>query len=742
MKRNDPKLIQSSPYGRPVRTRTIRYRHGLTALKAASGISTRFHGFCFFFLAFIVGLGSIVTDGLQPVWAADVLHPLPRKILAIYDANEGINANTSKIFENCQSVLNHLGMIVDYRDVNRPLPEQGEMVNYQGILTWFESDGVETPQAYLTWLAEQADHGMRLVVLGSIGFSEETLVPAFRKKARAIYTHLGLAHENDFTKQRPRLRYTSRDRSMVDFERPYPPVPMEYDRFVPLNDSVRVHLAMLRTDRTDRPESAVVTTSPGGGMVWGPHVLWREGGPPYRRQWYINPFAFFETAFDLATRPRPDATTLNGRRIAFSHIDGDAFAGISQVKTNALCAEIIRERILEHYSFPVTVSVIVGEIDPAAQGNDRRVDLARRIFALPNVEPASHAYSHPFYWDPDFDNSQAQYPSQYGMKIPGYEFDAPMEIDYSVRYITEELAPPGKPCRVFLWTGNCRPLAEHIKRCDRLNLFNMNGGDTVFDAFKDSYSGVAPLYRDVDGYYQFHIGQANENILTNLWEGPFYGYREIITTMVRTGTPRRIKPIDVYYHFYSGQYEASLNALISVYDWVVSQPIAPMFTSAYLQIARSWIDCRLQKNAAGDHFVISDYGQCLTLRFDTDDRVPDMARSRNVLGYVQEPQGLFVHLAPGETEAHIVLAAAGTNKQPYLQQASGWVRHFQTSPERIQFDFDGFGKGQVVLAGLAPHSRWHVHQQTAVGQGQVETDETGRLTLSNVMNGPVEIGRR
>ncbi len=711
-------------------------------------MSARLSWIKFFYIPLIVSLLWIAGQSNRAM-GADASGPAPvsRKILALYDANAEPSNNVTQIAEDCQTILNYLGLTIDYKDVNQPLPGPREMADYRGILTWFESDEIKSAHIYLKWLDNQLRRGLKLAILGSPGFLESDLPSELQSLAKDVYAYLGLTHTRDQTYQRPLLRYAQKDAGMVAFERDYPPIPLDYDGFFPLDDRVTVHLGLSRVDRSGAI-SAVISTGPGGGMAWGPYVLWREAPPTYRRQWYINPFAFFTRVFDLEKLPKPDPTTLNGRRIAFSHVDGDAFSGFTDVMKGGICADVIRERIFKQYPFPITVSVIVSEIDPDARGSEKLVAKAREIFKLPNIEPASHSYSHPYYWDPDYDNSQSKYPSQYGFKIPGYEFDPAMEIDYSVRYISDNLAPPGKPCRVFLWSGNCEPMAKHIKRCDDLGIFNINGRDTLFDAVSNSYTGVAPLFMNVGGRYQYTAGQVNENILTNLWTGPYYGFRKIIETMQRTGTPRRIKPIDIYYHFYSGQYPASVKALETVYDWTLAQPIAPMFTSDYIRIVKNWRGGRLFGDPTGRHWKVENYGDCLTLRFDTEEAVPDLENCENVLGYLKDSHGLFVHLAPGGSSARIALSqadntASANGVRPYLRQANGWVNNFRFTDDAIAFQFKGFGSGLVELAGVTPGSRWRQIGNAANASATVHSaDGRGILLLSNLATGLVEIERR
>lgn len=668
--------------------------------------------------------------------------PILRKVLVLYDSETSQDPIKNIAFECCQTVLNYYGVLADYRDVKqRPLPEPSKMSRYRGVITVFNSGKMRGPREYLTWLNRQFDAGKKVVVLNQLGgTAKSSQDPSLQKLINQVFHHMGLEYGGEYTSNKALIRYVYKDKKMVGFERKYPVFPPAYEKFTPHSTDVKIYLSIRRKDKKGST-SSVIVTSPTGGFAMKDYIFWQDPRT-FRKQWYLNPFLFFEEALGLKGLPIPDPTTLNGLRVAFSHIDGDAFGGLSRIDKKSLCAEMIRDEILKKYDFPVTVSVIAGEIDPKAVGNSRLVGIAKEIYKLPNVEPASHSYSHPFYWDPEYKHKD-WYDHQYGIKIPGYSHDPKKEIDYSMKYITEELAPPGKPCRVLLWSGNCEPTESDIARCDALGALNMNGGDTIFDNYNDSYSSVAPLYRKVGSRYQVFIGQVNENILTNLWKGPYYGYREIITTMKRTGSPRRIKPIDIYYHFYSGEYPASLKALQDVYEWVMKQTIAPVFSSDYIRMVLGFIKVRMKVEKPG-HYIIEDYGPCLTIRFDSEPKTPDLGQCQNVLGYVVEPQGLYVSLVPEKERAVIVLSNVGTaSKSPFLKEASGWVTDFDAKKQSIRLNFKGFGKGRIAIGGLIPGRSFEV-EGSAVGNKPrwFESDEKGDVSLKGLSTGTVEINAR
>ncbi len=664
-----------------------------------------------------------------------------RKVLVLYNSETNQTADKNTVFVHFQTILNYLGVMPEYVDVNvRPLPDDKAMLEYRGVITSFNSSEMRKPEEFLSWINRQFVSGGKVVVIGNIGAPDSSDFPGYKKLLDDYYSNIGLMYGRDTTINRNLIRYVYKDKTMVEFERAYSEFPHSYVKFTPANENVKTHLSIKRVDRTDS-DSVVIVTSPNGGYAHLGYIFWLDS-MSYRKQWLLNPFKFLEESLGLKGMPRLDPTTLNGLRVAFAHIDGDSFSVISEIDRKSVCADIIKEKILKKYDFPASVSVITGEIAPEALGKESLMNLAREIFRMPNVEPASHSYSHPFYWDSDY-----EYKNDYDyrhIQLPGYVYDSKKEIEGSINYINERLVPQGKVCETFFWTGNCEPVESDIEICDNLGALNINGDETIFDELRDSYLFVAPLYRKVGERYQFYSGQSNENVLTNNWTSPFYGYRKIVDTMKNTGFPKRLKPIDIYYHFYCGQYLASLKSLEYVYDWVLKQETAKVFASDYIKMARDYLEAKIYENEPGV-YRIENYGKCLTVRFDNASKLPDIARSSNVIGYANDPQGLYVSLAAEKDHAVIVFNNKNADAEtrvgvPYIKRASGWIYDFETSGKEIKFDYKGFGTGSIVVNGVAPNALYKISGEAVEAGGiKVMSNNKGHLVIDVVKTGGLEI---
>jgi hypothetical protein len=665
---------------------------------------------------------------------------IPRRVLALYDGSESLDTEGGRAIpvsaENALAhrlaalPLSHLGLAVDYYDVNQPtLPDARTMSRYRGVLSWFGDPRMIHPDAYLRWLLVQLDAGRRVVIIDGLGaYADLEGRPAAPALVTAVMRALGAEPGTLESEDSSQIAVVAADPALIGFEAPLPKSLSYYRRFVAAPDA-QVYLSLALTQVPDS-KSDVVWTSARGGYVL-PGVAWREDAIADRfvTRWVLDVFTFLTRALALDDVPRVDITTLNGSRIFYSQVDGDGMETLSELDYQSRCGEIIRDRIFRAYDLPFTASIVVGATapPPAGRGSTTDVAVARSLLALDNVEIGSHGYAHPFDWRDRRGTSLAV------SGLPGYSPNAEWEIARSVEYVDRELAPIGKSCRIMLWTGDCNPNEEQLAVAYRLGLRNLNGGDPRMDAHYPSYAHlVAPVHR-VGALSQYYTSAANDFVLTGEWKPPYYGFRNVLQTFERAGAPRRISAVDVYFHFYSARNVPALTALTEVLDWAVKQPLAPIFASEYVDIVHDAESARIAR--AGERTWEIRKGPALrTVRFDGKPVSVDLARSRGVLGYVYEPalRATYVHL-DGGVAARVALAA-GAPAQPYLERASHWVDRLRFDDGAITFETHGPGRHRFVFAGMPVGRRYRI-----ASGGHATVDADGRLTIA--LAGGTEIMR-
>ncbi len=655
--------------------------------------------------------------------------PLSRHILALYSSRLGQTQEKNQVHRNAEVILNHLGCIVDYWDTDKGLPNQKMMQKYFGIITWFYSTAMRQPENYLNWAEKQLNAHKKYVILANIGAFQNSatgeLLPI--EEINQFTRKMGFTvDDNNFTQDVTKIDLVRKVPKMVEFERSLDYELTNYEGYHSINPRNKVYLQLKRNDRQNST-SDMVFTGPAGGFAASGYVIY-ENDETAKIEWRLNPFKFFTQALALQNTPRPDVTTLNGSRIWSSHIDGDAFNSRSEIDPTKYCSEIIFKNVLTKYKWPFSVSVVVAEINK----NSEFKQIARRIYNLNWVEAASHSFSHPFYWADDYEEKDNY--AQRHLPVAGYKFNIQTEIQGSIDYITKNLLPSGKKVKEFFWTGNCEPTADALKLSYDLNLLNINGSDTVFDKNRPSYTGVAPISNLVGNYRQFNPSNTNENIYTNEWHGPYYGYKFVLETMKNTESPVRIKPIDVYFHFYSGEKWAALNALQTVLKTTMQQDVAPMFLSEYTEIARDFFNVKISK-LANKSWRIEHFGRCTTMRFDNTSLYPDLKKSVNLLGFRHEQGSLYVHLLDKEN-ATIVL----TDHRPqraYLVQASHRLTNSKIRKRKIVFDTNGYGRGYFRFANLEKNQLYDI--RIADETIEQKSDINGELGFRFDMNGAVKV---
>lgn len=571
-----------------------------------------------------VATGDLTTVGVG------LVETMPRRVLVVQNRQlDEYRLRQSAGVRHLTMPLNYLGYGVEYAEVDK-LPAQLSPSRYAGVVMLMDDrPGADVQRQLGTWLAQRVDEKMPLVFMGDVSaMLESALARKLGLDAPGGAEPVGTVH---IVQQAP----------MVGFERQ--PRPHAAD-FIPLNVKDGTPLLTLKMDDAQQVAAAI---TPWGGYVMAPYALVTLPSNEEVR-WSIDPFAFLRAALHLPDLPIPDVSTESGRRTLLVHMDGDGFVSRSALPGNHLAGQEILNRVVKKYPIPMAMSVIEAEISPRGlhpQLSPQAEAIARDIFKTDHVEIASHSYSHPFNWRKAESDASSD---NYNLPVPGYSFDLGREIKGSINYIETRLAPPGKKVKLFLWTGDCIPGRDALERTQQAGVMNMNGGDTVATRSSPTVTQVEGLGIERNGLFQVFAPNQNENVYTNTWLGPFYGFERVIETFEFTERPRRLKPINIYFHTYIATKVAGMRSLDKVFAYALAQEVNPVFASDYARKVQDFAQVSVARTATG--WRIRGTDNVRTLRIPNTMGLPQIDASTAVGGFKREGDVTYVHLAADEAE--------------------------------------------------------------------------------------------
>jgi uncharacterized protein (TIGR01370 family) len=617
-----------------------------------------------------VATGDLATLGVGQI------EVMPRRVLMVHSPQaDEYGLRELPVVRAASMPLQYLGYVPEYVDLHH-LPTGALAGSYAGVVLWLS--GNERPvdlKALTVWLEQRVGERIPFAVIDQLGVLLNT--PLGRK--------LGVVRGTTPAGLAP-VKILQRD-AMVGFERAPHPVTHEFEGL-----KLEQGTPLLILDKAGVSQVAVAVT-PWGGYAMAPYA-WDTLPTEEESRWVIDPFRFLGAALRLPAMPVPDVTTESGRRLLLVHMDGDGFVSRSELPGNLYAGELVRDRVVRKYPWPMTLSVIEAELSPQGlypQSSFQLEAVAREIFAAPHVEIASHSYSHPFFWGKAA--SSAGTGEGYHLPVPSYDFDLQREIEGSIRYIESRLAPPGKKVKLFLWTGDCLPGRDALEWTQRLGVMNMNGGDTIMTRSRPTLTQVEGLGVGYSGgLFQVFAPNQNENVYTENWTGPYYGFERVIETFELTEAPRRLKPINIYFHTYITTKHAGMRSLDKVFSWAQKQESQPVFASEYAQKVLDFRDVTVARSAQG--WRIRGMNHLRTLRLPAQLGVPDLLHSQGVAGFRDtgasgkenaSAEGRYLHLTGGVDEIDLRLTAVAS-PAPRLLSANARIERFQQAQGRMRWD--------------------------------------------------------
>jgi uncharacterized protein (TIGR01370 family) len=648
----------------------------------------------------------------------------PRKVLVVYAKRNGQEVNLHTAQHIGSMPLNYLGYAVEFVEVSGPLPEGPLTGRYAGIVSWLSADEARGT-AYPRWLKRQLAGGMRLAAFDNFGFEPDE-------------EFLGLMGLEVVPPSGAPVLQIQRRAAMMGFEHE-PVLPAAATGGYRLKAATAGESLLRFGNAADYAIDAAAIT-PAGGYVLSPNSVVDIPQAGLTR-WVVQPLEFLRRALALPDMPVPDASTENGLRLMLVHIDGDGFPSRAELPGTPIAGEALLKEVLEKYRVPTTMSVIEAEVSPRGIFKELAPAMqavARRIFALPHVEVASHSLSHPFFWKKLVDGEIAEKPGQLSLHLPGYQFDLKAEIPGSIEYIERTLAPAGKRGVMMLWTGDCVIPEAALKVAHESGLLNMNGGYTVITRSRNTWTLIAPLGAKKGQWFQVYAPNQNENVYTNEWRGPFYGFERVIETFELTEAPYRFKPINIYYHTYAVTKRASLNSLHKIYQWALRQPVHNIYASEYARKVLDFNRMVIARDWARDGWLIRAKGDLRTVRVAPNAPLPALASSTGMAGFALGPGAQYVHLTGDEAFLRIASPARAQAAQPFLASANGRIVSWQTSAEQRGHSIAATFESHVPLAvefAQASHCELHANgrrlrpARVDGDRARYELDQSGRQEL-------------
>lgn len=725
--------------------------------------------------------------------AAQAADRLPRTLLALYNSSYDGTPRLSPVHRFLEMPANHLGYDIQYVNPDDELPQPGAQV--AGIVLWLEPGyELKQPEKIVAWLTRAQQLGKKILFIENSGFGEQARKSSgFLLPYNRLLKNMGLQDNNLWRDITYKASVTYANPRMIGFERS---VPSPLNPFMDVSVATKTATAHLKVTMGDSGQSSdLVITSEGGGYISPGYAMLRTVTADNNTevyQWLVNPFEFLTTVLGNSDMPKPDTTTLFGSRIFVAMIDGDGWnqpTGISEYARKSLvAADVVREEIIRPLTdIAFSVGVIAGDLDPECYGTVQGQAAAQKMFMLPNVEPASHSYTHPLNWkyfanytpekEVPFLESYPKHvttttslqerileparaawqpylsrPTKDGAQLGENElvrkvygrprlyacmpFDLDLEIRGAADFLERTIMQKGV-VRLIQWGGDTQPFEKALIKTRLADLYNIGGGSSPFTGAWYSISGVSPVGLRLGQKRQIYSGYGGESTYTNFWRDGFYGTSHFMNYTQMSDTPRRLSPLIYYFHIAVGSKQASITAVREAIDFATSRRIISLSASNYGAVARGFYNALVTKMDDG-RWRINNRGALQTLRFDKASRKGvDFAESTGVVGQKYVHGNLYVFLDPSvgapiiKIKNNEKITAYPASATPYLLESRWQIRNLIYGKNSLRFA--AYGYGPCDMRWKMPEGGQYVvtasRQGAVLYETRLTTDEDGMLNV-------------
>ncbi|MDP2417753.1 MAG: hypothetical protein Q8M33_09745, partial [Hydrogenophaga sp.] len=191
-------------------------------------------------------------------------------------------------------------------------------------------------------------------------------------------------------------------------------------------------------------------------------------------------------------------------------------------------------------------------------------------------------------------------------------------------------------------------------------------------------------------WLQVYAPMQNENVYTNLWTGPFYGFSRLLETIALTESPRRLKAVNLYYHTYLFSKPAGVASAHLLYGWLETEHAAGRLSLVHAtDYAQRVIDARRSTAARavdGSGWQLRSAGELRQWRQAGLAPEPQVDPALGLVGHLSQAGVRYLHLGTAEASLRPTARAVLV---PRLVSANTEVRSLKRlNPETWRLAFE------------------------------------------------------
>src|SRR5437763_47928 len=214
-----------------------------------------------------------------------------------------------------------------------------------------------------------------------------------------------------------------------------------------------------------------------------------------------------------------------------------------------------------------------------------------------------------------------------------------------------------------------------------------------------SLGQLSPSGYPVGDAFRIYLPGWNESGASSWWTSADFDPDRVIALLERAETPRRLKPLGLYFRFCIATRPAALRAFEEVLRWARGAGTLPLWSHEYAGRVLEFQSASIAQRLGGT-WQVRSLDKLRTVHIPASLGWPDPDGSRGVASITDVGDSRYVSFAPGQDPA--LALASEPPRDPYLSWANAPLEHWSAQGPTVSIRLRGHEPVRFAVGGPSP----------------------------------------